>query len=147
MGSEMCIRDRNYKKADWDMFSHLSDIYCKGIKVDDINTNRATYSFNKAVLKAASETIPCGARRNYRLYWTEELQDLEDEVTKTREQVENSPTQENNIPMKACTAKYRKAYIQAARTNWRDKTEKLNLIRGQNRRPHDPRFSGALSEI
>ena len=91
------------------MFSHLSDVYCKGIKVDDININRATDSFNKAVLKVASETIPRCARRNYRPYWTEELQELEDEVTKTREQVENNPTQENNIPLKACTAKYRKA--------------------------------------
>ena len=123
----------NYKKADWEMFSSLSDEYCKGIKVDDYNINRATDSFNQAALKAASETIPRGARKNYRPYWTEELQELEDEVNSTRERVENSPTQENNIALKACTAKYRKAYIQAARTSWKEKTEKLNLDRDGNK--------------
>ena len=109
----------NYKKADWEMFSRLSDEYCKGTKVDDFNVNRATKSFNQAVLKAASETIPRGARKNYRPYWTEELQELEDEVARTREEVENNPTLENNIALKAYIAKYRKAYIQAVRTRGR----------------------------
>ena len=35
------------------MFSRLSDEYCKGTKVDDFNVNRATKSFNQAVLKSS----------------------------------------------------------------------------------------------
>nr|KAG5704148.1 hypothetical protein BaRGS_009678 [Batillaria attramentaria] len=123
----------NYKKADWEMFSQLSDVYCKSVKADDLNINKACGNFTQAILKAASETIPRGARKNYRPYWTEELQQLEDEVTKTREKVESHPTQENNITLKACTAKYRKAYIQAARASWREKTEKLNLDKDGNK--------------
>ena len=123
----------NYKKADWVKFSRLSDEYCKGVKTDDYNINKATKSFNQAILKAASETIPRGARKNYRPYWTEELQGLEDEVARAREEVENNPTQENNIALKACTARCRKAYVQAARTSWREKTEKLNLDRDGNK--------------
>ena len=123
----------NYKKADWEMFSSLSNEYCKSIKVDDININRATASFNQAILQTASETIPRGARKNYRPYWTEELQELEDEVTRTREEVEQNPSPESNIRLKACTAKYRKTYIQAARTSWKEKTEKLNLDRDGNK--------------
>ena len=53
-------------------------------------------------------------------------------MARTREKVENNPTPQNNIANKACTAKYRKAYIQAARTSWREKTEKLNLDREGN---------------
>ena len=48
----------------------------------------------------------------------------------TREKIENSPTPHNNI---ACTAKYRKAFIHAARTSWRERTEKLNLDRDGNK--------------
>ena len=54
-------------------------------------------------------------------------------MSRTREKVENNPTPQNNIAHKACTAKYRKAYIQAARTSWREKTEKLNLDRDGNK--------------
>ena len=85
------------------------------------------------VLGAASETIPRGTRKNYRPYWTEELQGLEDVVARTREKVENNPTPQNNIAHKACTVKYRKAYIQAARISWRAKTEKLNFDRDGNK--------------
>ena len=123
----------NYKKADWEMFKRLSNEYTKGIRVDDYNVNRATTSFNRGVLRAASETIPRGARKNYRPYWTEELQELEDEVSRTREEVEKDPTPQNNIALKACTAKYRKVYSQAARKSWKEKTEKLNLDRDGNK--------------
>ena len=54
-------------------------------------------------------------------------------MARSREKVENNPTPQNNKAHKACTAKYRKAYIQAARTSWREKTEKLNLDRDGNK--------------
>ena len=119
----------NYKKADWDMFARLSDLYIKGVKPADQNTNRSSASFNQAILRAASETIPRGARKTYKPYWTKELQELEDEVSRARKEVEDAPSVDNNITLKACTARYRKAYIQAARSSWREKTEKLNLDR------------------
>ena len=117
----------NYKKANWDKFTSLADEYCKSTKVDDYNINRAREKYTQAVLQAATESIPRGARKNYKPYWTEELQDLEDQVSKARTNVENNPTVENNITFKACTARYKKTYIQAARESWREKTEKLNM--------------------
>ena len=111
------------------MFSRLTNEYCKTVKADHFNINKATDSFSQSILSAASETIPRGAQMNYRPYWTEELQGLEDEVARTREKVENNPTPQNNIAHKACTAKYRKAYIQAREK----KTEKLNLDRDRNK--------------
>ena len=70
----------NYKKADWEMFSLLTNEYCKTVKVDHFIINKTTDSFNQSILRTASETIPRGAWKNYRPYWTEELQGLEDEV-------------------------------------------------------------------
>ena len=117
----------NYSKADWVKFVTLSDKLCKSVKCDDSNVNRACKNFNKVILEAANRSIPRDARRNYRPYWTEEVQELENEVTNCREQVECSPTLNNNIALKASTARHRKAFNKAARTSWKQKTESLNL--------------------
>ena len=123
----------NYKKADWEKFSHLTEKYTQAITTNNSNINRPSTTFDRAVLKAARETIPRGARKNYKPYWTEELQKLEDEVTRTREEVEENPTVENNIAFKASSAKCRKEHIQAARTSWREKTECLNMEKDSNK--------------
>jgi hypothetical protein len=56
--------------------------------------------FNQALLTAAKESIPRGARKNYKPYWTEELQELDDAVQKARDFVEVSPSTEHNIALK-----------------------------------------------
>ena len=119
----------NYSKADWVKFTTLSDKLCKSVKCDDSNVNKACENFNKAILEAANRRIPCGGRRNYRPYWTEELQELENEVTNYREQVECSPTLNNNKALKASAARHRKAFNKAARTSWNQKAESLNLYK------------------
>ena len=128
-----CFPRWNYKKADWNRFSKLSDKYIKSTKKEDKNINRLVEDFNKAVMRAAAETIPRGARKNYKPYWTEELKDLEDEVNKCRQEVEENPTIQNNITLKATTAKYRKEYNKTARINWKEKTESLNFDRDGNK--------------
>ena len=115
------------------MFSRLTNDDCKTVKANHLNINKATDSFNQSILRAAFETIPRGAQKNYRPYWTEELQKLEYRVFRTREKVKNNPMLQNNIAHVACTSKYWKAYIQATKTRWRDKTEKLNLDRDGNK--------------
>ena len=70
----------NYKKANWEKYMGLTDKYTKSLK-EDSNIDRVNGKLNKALLKAAAETIPRGARKNCKTYWTEELQALEDEDT------------------------------------------------------------------
>jgi ribonuclease HI len=117
----------NYKRAKWDKFSTLVDQYSETICSKHHHLNQKVKDFNKIILKAAKETIPRGARKDYRPYWTEELQQLEDEVSEAREAVENDPTVENNISLKAATAKHRKVLNEEARRSWHEKTEQLNL--------------------
>ena len=123
----------NYQKADWVLYSQLSDDYCKKVKTNDYNINRANQGLTQSILQAASETIPRGARKNYRPYWTEELQNLEEEVNKAREEVEQNPTPENNTTFKASSAKFRNTYTETARESWKKKTESLNLDRDGNK--------------
>ena len=119
----------NYKRAKWEEFSRLTDIYTKSVMTKDQNINRLAASFSQAILKAASDTIPRGARKNYRPYWTEELQVLEEQVEEARRMAEACSTVEDNVALKAANAKYRKSYNEAARRSWREKTEDLNLDR------------------
>ena len=99
------------------------------IKTNHYNINQQVKSLNDCILKAAKETIPRGARKNYRPYWTAELQEMEDMVETARVAAEQHPTVQNNVHLKASEAKCKKAYIQAARSSWRQKTNELNMDR------------------
>ena len=73
------------KKAKRDDYYTLTDEYTAHINARRKYTNIMTKDFNTATLKAVAETIPNGARRNYRPYWTEEEQPLESYVNVARE--------------------------------------------------------------
>nr|KAG5696480.1 hypothetical protein BaRGS_016519 [Batillaria attramentaria] len=122
-----CFPRWNYRKADWTLFETLTDTYTKPVNIRQKGTNKMVQDFTKAVLKAAIESIPRGARKDYKPYWTEELQNLEDTVTEARDRAEKQPSLENNIALKEATARYKLSCAQAARKSWQEKTESLNL--------------------
>ena len=96
------------------------------MKAHCTDANIMTKDFN-AISKAAAKTNPRDAKKNYRSYWTDELQQLKHNVTVAREKVEKEQTTENNINLKAKTASYTKAFTEAARSSWKSKIENLNL--------------------
>ena len=83
--------------------------------------------FNSCILKAAQETIPRGARRNYRPYWSQELQDLQDALTEARAAAEVNPSQENNTKLQEAKANFLRHKIQECQRGWREKTASLNF--------------------
>ena len=119
----------NYKKANWERLSTLVDQFTQKINNKRQNLNTKTKAFNQAVLKAAQESIPRGNRKNYKPYWTEELQQQEDAVREARNLVEQSPSEENNVSLKAASTKHQRTLIQTARKTCHEKTEQLNLDR------------------
>lgn len=119
----------NYKKADWDKFAILADKYTSSIVSKSKKVNKSSDQFVKAVLKAAQEAIPRGARKDYKPYWNDTLQELHDEVSKARDAVEINPTIENNVILKAKTAKLKKETTASIRKSWHEKTSNLKLDR------------------
>ena len=117
----------NFKRANWEKFATLSDWYAEGIRNKQEHLNKKVRTLNQCILKAARESIPRGARKNYQPYWTEELQQQEDDVADAREKVEEDPTIENNIAFKEATAKHRRTLNQETRRCWIEKTQDLNL--------------------
>ena len=83
---------RKYAKADWEAFSCLSNKYYKTDKADQFIINKATDSFSQSIVRPVPQKIPRGARKNYRLHRTQELQGLEDKVARIRQMAENDPT-------------------------------------------------------
>jgi hypothetical protein len=67
----------NYKRADWTKFVAESEVLCGKIYFQKKSMGETAEAFTKAILHAAQESIPQGARKDYKPYWTQELQDLE----------------------------------------------------------------------
>ena len=87
--------------------------------------NAKIKAFDQAVLKAAQESIPRGARKNYRSYWTEKLQQQEDAVGEARNLVDQNLSEEN-IFLTATSARHRETLTQDALKTWHEKTEQIN---------------------
>ena len=119
----------NYKKANWNLFARLTDVYVTHINGKTNRINKSYTEFSRALLKAAKESIPRGARKNYIPNWSQHLELLHNETIKARNLAEESPTIENNIQLKAANAIFRKEYLSSIRKSWHEKTEKLNADR------------------
>lgn len=116
----------NYKKAKWDSFERLTNTYTANINSKTNRTNKSAKAFTAAILRAAKESIPRGARKDYIPNWSEELQKLQEEAIKAREEAEQDKSERKNIQLKKTTAKYRQAANSAIRKSWHEKTESLN---------------------
>ena len=56
----------NYKKADWTLYSQLTDQVTKDIRVEGRDINKVVKDFNAGILTAAHKSITRGARQNYK---------------------------------------------------------------------------------
>jgi hypothetical protein len=119
----------NYKKANWSLFGIRSNELTQNIAVEGRNINNAVKEFNSSILKAANEAIPRGFRKNYRPYWTTELQAAHDKLDKAREDAEGNPCHENHFTLQQTKARYLKTKLEAKRRSWREKTAGFNLER------------------
>jgi len=125
--TEDCRPRWNYKKANWWLFKHRSSELCKDITVQGRNINSVVRDFNASILKAAGECIPRGARKNYKPYWSKELELKEQELSRARKEAEDNPSLENNNRLQKTKAQLHRSTLQAKRTSWREKTKSLNF--------------------
>lgn len=119
----------NYKKADWPLFQSVSDELCKDIRVEGRDINNIVRDFNQCILKSAQQSIPRGARKDYKPYWSEQLEELQTKVSEARVEAENNPSQEANHNLQHAKAKFLRHKLEAQRKSWRHKTASLNLER------------------
>ena len=108
------------------MFKHRTSILTKDLnREQDINS--LVNKFIKIILQAASETIPRGARKYYKPYWSEELEQLHNDVEEARKHAKTIPCQDHHNNFQQAKAKFQRAKLQARRSSWKEKTESLNF--------------------
>ena len=117
----------NYKKAKWTLFSIRANELTRDIRVQGRNENCIVKEWTQGILKAAKETIPKGARRDYKPFWSDEIKALEDDLNVAREEAEKDASQESAIRLQCAKAKFLKAKVEAKRRSWREKTSSLNM--------------------
>ena len=117
----------NYKKAMWSLFSIRANELTKDIRVQGRNENTVVKEWTQGILKAAKETIPRGARRDYKPFWSDELQVLEDDLNEAREKAEKDASEASTIQLQQAKAKFLKTKLEAKRKSWREKTSSLHL--------------------
>lgn len=123
----------NYKKADWELFKSLTDTECSSVTFSSTSVDKNIKSFNSAVLAAAKCSIPRGKRSNYQPFWSQQLQDLEEQVTTARDKMEADPSDDNVIDHNKKRAEFIKTKSEEIRRSWHEKTESLNLEQDSQR--------------
>ena len=117
----------NYKKGDWILYSQLTDQVTKYIRVEGRDINKVVKDFNVGILTAAHKSIPRGTRQNYKPYWSEELERLDEELSAARREADTNPPQDNHSHLQHTKARHLRYKLHARRKSWRDKTASLNL--------------------
>ena len=117
----------NYKRAKWGLFTMRANELTKDIRVQGRNENTVVKEWTKGIIQAAKETIPRGARRDYKPFWSNQLKELEDDLNEAREKAEKETSQTNTILLQKSKAKFLKTKLEAKRRSWREKTSTLNM--------------------
>ena len=107
----------------------MSNELCKDIRVEGRDINNIVRDFNQYILKSAQQSIPRGARKDYKPYWLEQLEELQTKLSDARVEAEDNPSQEANINLPHAKAKFLRHKLEAQRKSWRNKTASLNLER------------------
>ena len=87
----------NYQKANWEQFPKLTDCYTSGINCKTKHLDYSSNKMAKAILRAAKDSIPRGAHKEYIPNWSAELERLHQNIIAARGKAENEPSVENSI--------------------------------------------------
>ena len=117
----------NYKKADWKAYSHRRSILTSKIQTYERDINKVINEFTTGILQAAKECIPKGARKEYKPYWSDELENKHKDLSDARKTAETNPSTENNIALKLASAKFTKTRNEARTKSWMKKTADLDM--------------------
>ena len=117
----------NFKRADWDLFrlrcdKYLHDNANKQHSAEELNT-----IFTKSILNAAKDSIPRGCRRNYKPFWTPEIEEAVKQRREARKLLEEDPNLKNKINYNRTSAIAKRTIKIAKKNKWVTTCEALDL--------------------
>ena len=95
--------------------------------MDNIQSN--TTLLTDAILAAAKDTIPRGRRKNYKAFWSSELERLHSDLTSARADMEKNPSPENTRTHNQLKEQLNTLKNQEIQNSWHEKTCTINLER------------------
>ena len=101
-------------------------ILTNSIQGYDRDMNIVIKELSNDVLQAAKECIPKCARKYYKPYWNEDLNNKHNELTTARNLADVAPSIENNTALKQTIAKFINTRNEARRSSWMKKTQHGN---------------------
>ena len=107
----------NYKKSSLPLYRNRTSFLTNSIQVYDRDMNIVIKELNNYVIQAAKEYIPKGARKDYKPYWNEDLNNKHNELTTARNLADVAPSIENNTSLKQTNAKFIKTRNAATQEN------------------------------
>ena len=93
----------------------MTDQVTKDIRVEGRDINKVVKDFNVSILTATHKSIPRGARQNYKPYWSEELEGLDEELSAARREAETNPSQDNHNHLQHIKARFLRYKLHARR--------------------------------
>ena len=87
----------------------------------------------KAILDAAAKSIPRGCRKEFKPFWTQEIQEAVDLRSSARKALEENSTEENKVNYNRQCAKVKLAVNTAKRQAWAKTTGELDLSQSGNK--------------
>ena len=118
----------NYKKADWSRFQNLTDVVSREPDTDNSkNINSSVQQLTDSILQTAKQAIPRGRRKDYKPYWSNHLQCLNDQLTEARKRLQQLPSPQHTILYNKARAAFDEQKNKEARKTWQEKSGSLNM--------------------
>ena len=121
----------NYKKANWNVFKQLSDELTSDI--DTTKVDKSSREWTDAILQAARDSIPRGRRKNYKPFWSRDLEDLHKKLSTARDALEQDPSDRNTAKYKSARTEFDLLKTQSTQSSWKEKTQGLNFSTNSNK--------------
>ena len=87
--------------------------------------NTAVSQFASAIHSAAHKSIPRGRRKNYEPFWKDELDDLHQQMSDAREQMEKDPSIDNRAKYDLLRTSFEQKKTDLIQESWHDKNASL----------------------
>ena len=115
----------NFAKADWKLFQESSDSALSN--TDNTSVEVFSNEVTRAILNAASQSIPRGSRKPYKPFYNKEMQAAISDRKRARAVLEQAPSQEARILYNKSCAKVKLVLTKAKNEKWSTTCAMLDL--------------------
>ena len=95
--------------------------------IDTSKVDKSSREWTDAILQAAQDSIPRGRRKNYKPFWSRDLEDLHNKLSTARDAMEQDPSDRNTAKYRSARTDFDQLKTQSAQSSWKEKTQGLNF--------------------